>query len=89
MLVVLGATPGRAQEAQVCRFEGTAYREGARLCSNGLEVLCSNGTWQNLDGKRCDEAGAYLNPDQYFVVQDPLVVVPEPLSPPAWDRHAR
>ncbi len=86
ILVVSGTLPAFAQYPQRCRFEGESYREGARVCSNGLEVLCSNGTWQNLDGKRCDDRGRYLNPDEHFIVQDPIVVVPAPLPPPQWDR---
>ena len=81
-LLVLSSFPARAQYAQECRFEGRPYREGARVCSGGLELLCSAGTWQNLDGKRCSDRGAYLNPDEHFVVQDPLVIVPAPLPPP-------
>lgn len=82
LLAIAFAGSAAAQYEQLCRFNGTPYREGARVCSNGLEVLCSNGNWQNIDGKRCGERGKYLNPDEYFVVQDPLVVVPAPLPPP-------
>lgn len=81
-LVVGTSLPSSAQYSQACRFNGEPYREGARVCSNGLEVLCSNGNWQNIDGKRCGDRGKYLNPDEYFVVQDPLVIVPAPLPPP-------
>lgn len=80
------ALPATAQYQQECRRDGQVYREGARVCSNGLEVLCSNGTWQNIDGKRCSERGRYLNPDEYFVVQDPVVIVPAPLPPPSQRR---
>ncbi len=81
-LVLLLSGPAHAQYAQDCRHEGRAYRENARICSGGLELLCSGGTWQNLEGKRCSDRGAYLNPDEYFVVQDPIVAVPAPLPPP-------
>jgi len=82
VLVLATTGPSLAQYAQLCRFEGEAYREGARVCSNGLEVLCSNGNWQNLDGKRCEDRGTYLNPDEFYVVQDPIIAVPAPLPPP-------
>lgn len=76
-----GSEPVFAQDFRECRFQGRGYREGARVCSNGLEVLCSNGSWQNLDGKRCRDRGAYLNPGEAYVVQDPVILVPEPLPP--------
>jgi len=72
------ASPSLAQwdDRQICRREGREYREGARVCSNDLVLLCINGDWQNLDGERCSRPGAYLNPDQYYIVQDPILEIP-------------
>ncbi len=83
---VLATAPAFAQYQQLCRLDGEAYREGARVCSNGLEVLCSSGNWQNINGKRCRERGEYLNPGEHYIVQDPIVVVPAPLPPPGYPR---
>ena len=76
------AYPGQ----QECRNNGAIYPEGARICSNNLTLLCVNGEWQNLDGARCSDPGTYLNPDQAYIVQDPVIEVPEPLPPPSWAR---
>ena len=78
------AAPALAQYdlAQLCRRDGQAYREGARVCSSGLVLLCVNGGWQNLDGERCSKPGAYLNPGQYYIVPDPVIEIPAPLPPP-------
>ena len=56
------ALPGRAV-ADGCVLGGQPYPENATACSNGLVLLCSNGTWQSIDGQRCDEpSGSYLGP---------------------------
>jgi hypothetical protein len=55
------ALPGRAGAQQTCLLSGQKYPENAVVCSNGLALFCTNGTWQNNEGQRCDtESGQYL-----------------------------
>lgn len=64
-LLLAGAAPGRAQ--QTCMLDGQSYPENAVVCSGGLVMYCSNGTWQGSDGQRCDVAnGTYLGPRRPF-----------------------
>lgn len=52
-----------ANAQQTCSLEGRLYPENAVVCSRGLELVCSNGVWQNNDGRRCDSRdGSYLSP---------------------------
>ena len=55
------ALPGPARAQQTCMLNGQQYPENAVTCSNGLVLVCSNGTWQNNEGARCDaQSGSYL-----------------------------
>jgi hypothetical protein len=83
-LLVSGARAQSWMDLQVCRHDGDPYREGAMLCIRGLTQRCVNGSWQNLDGERCSDDGAYLNPGQYQFDQSPVIEVPPPLPPPDW-----
>lgn len=59
--VLLAASTAKAQ--QTCSLEGRPYPENAVVCSRGLELVCSNGVWQNNEGRRCDSRdGSYLSP---------------------------
>ena len=60
-----------------CRLNGRVYPQGAYVCQRGLRQHCVNGSWQNLDGARCGKNGQYLNPGQYYIVQDPVIIVEE------------
>jgi hypothetical protein len=66
IVLVLAATPARAQH-QPCMLDGRNYPEDATVCSGGLLLFCSNGTWQNNQGARCDDpSGAYVGPRRPF-----------------------
>jgi hypothetical protein len=55
------ALPGRAAAQQQCMLNGRQYPENAQVCSGGLVQFCTNGTWQNNEGARCDaQSGSYL-----------------------------
>jgi len=46
-----------------CLLDGREYPEDATVCSSGLVLFCTNGTWQNNEGRRCDApSGAYVGP---------------------------
>lgn len=61
------ALPGRAGAQQTCLLNGQSYPENASVCSDGLAVVCFNGTWQNNDGARCDaRSGSYLGARRPF-----------------------
>jgi hypothetical protein len=54
------ALPARAV-ADGCLLGGQTYPENATACSGGLVLFCSNGTWQTVEGQRCDlPSGAYV-----------------------------
>jgi len=60
-LAVVAATAAGAQNA--CVLEGQKYPENAVVCSGGLSLFCTNGSWQNNEGARCDTpSGSYLGP---------------------------
>jgi len=60
-LILAAATAAQAQHD--CQLDGQAYPENATVCSNGLVLHCSNGTWQNNDGAHCESrSGSYLTP---------------------------
>ena len=51
----LAAAPVTASaQEQTCTYGGQQYDEGVTICQAGLRQTCMNGTWQNLDGERCD-----------------------------------
>lgn len=61
-LAILCATTGARAEGS-CTLGGQRYPENAIVCSGGLTLACSNGTWQNNNGARCDApSGTYLTP---------------------------
>lgn len=50
-----------------CRLGGKEYPPDVMVCSGGLVVSCQNGTWQNNDGRRCNEpTGSYVGPQRPF-----------------------
>jgi hypothetical protein len=58
-LVVAVAASAGAQ--QTCMLDGKPYPENAVVCSGGMSLFCTNGTWQNNEGARCDSTtGSYL-----------------------------
>ena len=60
LLLVAVTTAGAEQN---CRLEGREYPPDVVVCSGGLALYCSNGTWQNNEGQRCDApTGEYLGP---------------------------
>lgn len=61
VFLLLASATARAQQS--CQLEGRSYPENAVVCSRGLQIVCVNGTWQNLEGARCDvRDGSYLTP---------------------------
>jgi hypothetical protein len=61
------ALPGAALAQQTCMLSGQQYPENAEVCSDGLVLACSNGTWQNNQGARCDaRSGSYLGARRPF-----------------------
>lgn len=67
------ALPGSAgAEASSCMLDGREYPENSYVCSGGLQLYCSNGTWQTVNGARCDEpTGSYLGPRRPFEEKNP------------------
>jgi hypothetical protein len=60
-LLVAAATSAHAQHT--CTLDGQPYPENATVCSGGLLLFCTNGTWQNNEGARCEgPTGAYVGP---------------------------
>ena len=50
-----------------CRLNGASYPQSVTVCSNGLALTCSNGTWQDNNGQRCDQpTGTFLGPRRPF-----------------------
>ena len=69
-LLVAVATGAHAQ--QRCMLDGNEYPENAVVCSGGLSLFCSNGTWQNNEGARCDTpTGTYLGPRRPLEERNP------------------
>lgn len=65
-LLILCATTSAHAEGS-CTLGGQKYPENAVVCSGGLVLACSNGTWQNNNGARCDApSGAYLTPQRPY-----------------------
>jgi hypothetical protein len=61
LALALAATGASGQH--VCQLENRSYPENVTVCSGGLVLNCTNGTWQNNDGARCgDPSGSYLGP---------------------------
>lgn len=61
VVLCVAAVPRPAGAQQTCMLDGQKYPENAVVCSNGLVLVCTNGTWQNNEGARCDApSGSYL-----------------------------
>ncbi len=70
VLVAFGVT-GSAS-AMDCRLDGQVYPPDVTICSGGLAVSCVNGSWQNNDGRRCDEpTGSYVGARRPLVGTNP------------------
>jgi hypothetical protein len=69
-LALCAATSTAARAS--CMLEGREYPEDATVCSGGLALFCSNGTWQNNEGQRCDApSGNYLGPRRPLQERNP------------------
>lgn len=75
-VLMLGASTAASAQSQSCMYEGKRYEEGTTVCQAGLQQTCMAGTWQNLDGTRCDpgndrkvesSGGVRIGPDGGYV----------------------
>ena len=54
---LLASAAVAAAQSQSCLWEGKSYAEASTVCQAGLQQTCVNGTWQSLDGARCEAGG--------------------------------
>lgn len=67
LALVLALPSSAGAEGASCMLDGREYPENTYVCSGGLQLYCSNGTWQTVDGARCDApSGSYLGPRRPF-----------------------
>ncbi|HEY8517638.1 MAG TPA: hypothetical protein VIS07_19190 [Candidatus Binatia bacterium] len=87
LLVLAGPASALAQDGSSCLLDGRRYPENAVVCSGGLVMYCSNGTWQSNDGQRCDaRSGAYVSPLRPFAERNTEPIPEEYLEQYPWLR---